>query len=365
MRYWMHGVGNDVPSSIRLLKNLGFEAVVGNGPVMIDEANAVGLDVYLCSGAFGAHGKFSDPKYLSQDINGKPQLWFNSTCPNNPEVRQQNLENITLMARIKGIKGILIDGARFASPASSTNPDAFYTCFCPTCEEKACDLDFNFKHMKKAVESLYQRINYNRNINLSDHIKGLVDWLAFRWVCTTEHLINFSKTVKNQNPELLTGIYIFSPSIAPLVGQNYYDLQNYMDIFSPMIYRSYKAAEGPACLNFELSVIARELGKSILPMDRAISLISSITGIEMTGISSPDDILNGLSPKSIRNETQKARTAISGSGQLVPILQLDDERLIESVAEAEKAGADGINFFMYQDQLMDEKRRVFEKLLSN
>ena len=132
-----------------------------------------------------------------------------------------------------------------------------------------------------------------------------------------------------------------------------------------MIYRSYKAAEGPACLNFELMVIARELGKSLLPMDRAISLISSITGIEMTGINSPDDILNGLLPKSIGNETQKARAAISGGGQLVPILQLDDDMLAESIAEAEKAGADCINFFVYQDQLMDEKRRIFEKLILN
>ena len=364
MRYWMHGVGKDVPSSIRLLKNLGFEAVVGNDPVMIDEANLAGLDVYLCSGAFGATGKFSDPKYLAQDINGKPQLWFNSTCPNNPKVRQHNLENIALMTRTKGIKGVLIDGARFASPASSTDPDAFYTCFCSTCEKKACDLGFNFKQMKKAVGSLYQRINHDITIDLSDHIKGLVDWLEFRRICTTGHLINFSKTVKKQNPELLTGIYIFSPSIAPLVGQNYHDLQNYMDIFSPMIYRHYKAKEGPACLNFELAVIARELGKSILPIDRAISLISSITGIEMTGIVSPDDILNGLSPKSIGNETQKARAAISGSGQLVPIIQLDDDLLAESITEAEKAGANGINFFMYQDPLMDEKREVFEKLLS-
>ena len=365
MRYWMHGVGKDGPSSIRLLKNLGFEAVVGNDPVMIDEANTVDLDVYLCSGAFGANGKFSDPKYLAQDVNGKPQLWFNSTCPNDPEVRLHNLGNIALMARTKGIKGILIDGARFASPASSTDPDAFYTCFCPTCEKKSYDLEFNFKQMKKAVESLYQRINQDRNIDLSEHIKGLVDWLAFRRICTTEHLINFSKIIKKQNPELLTGIYIFSPSIAPLVGQNYKDLQKHIDIFSPMIYRHYQANEGPACLNFELSVIARELGKSLLPMNRAISLISSITGIEMTGIASPDDILNGLSPQSIGNETQKARATISGSGQLVPIIQLDDERLTESIAEAEKAGADGINFFLYQDQLMDKNRELFEKLISN
>ena len=85
----------------------------------------------------------------------------------------------------------------------------------------------------------------------------------------------------------------------------------------------------------------------------------------MTGITSPKDILNGLSPKSIGNETQKARAAISGGGQLVPILQLDDDMLAESIAEAEKAGADCINFFVYQDQLMDEKRRIFEKLILN
>jgi hypothetical protein len=350
MQYWMFGAGSDIPKSLALLKDLGFQAVVGNNPALIEEARRLGLAVYLCSGAYGASAPFDGEEYLARDINGNPQLWFGSTCPNQPEVRHHNLAQIADMARTKGIRGVFIDGARFASPASSPVTDALYTCFCPVCEEKAKRLGFDFVRMQAAVRVLYDNTPAQGLSLILDHMAGLADWLAFRRVCTSEHLQNFARTVKEVNPALETGIFIFTPSLAALVGQHYGDLRGYIDIFSPMIYRHYQAQQGPACLNFELSVLADELSKRLLPFERVHSLLHALTGLDMAGFTDPDSIRErGFAPSAVASETRKARQMIGDAGRLIPIIQLKDECLDESMQQAAAGGADGVNFFVYQD----------------
>ena len=360
MRYWMHGVGKDIPQSVQQLKQLGFEAVVDNHPETIEAANKVGLDVYLCSGAFGASGKFSDPAYLARDVNGQSQLWFGSTCPNQPEVRKENLVSIAKMAQTRGIKGILMDGARFASPASGSNMDAFYTCFCPVCAKKATDLGFDFIKMRTAVETISTHQQNQPWADLGETIQGLLDWLHFRRVCTTEHLLNFCDTVKTVSPGLLTGIYIFTPSLSWLVGQNYQDLRGKMDLFSPMIYRDYQAEQGPACLNFELSTLVQEMGKKLLSEQQAIALLAGLTGLPINNSAAAAELFDGLSPQVVGHEVRQARKQIGLSNQLIPIIQLDDDLLEESITEVKAAGTDGINFFVYQDSVMESKHSIFE-----
>jgi hypothetical protein len=350
MQYWMFGAGSNIPKSLALLKDLGFQAVVGNNPALIEEAGRLGLAVYMCSGAYGASAPFDGEEYLARDINGNPQLWFGSTCPNQPEVRRNNLIQIAEMAGTDGIQGVFIDGARFASPASSPIADAFYTCFCPVCEEKAKRLGFDFARMRAAVRAFYDNTPAQGLSLILDHLAGLADWLAFRRVCTSEHLQNFARTVKEVNPSLETGIFLFTPSLAPLVGQHYGDLRGYIDIFSPMIYRHYQAQQGPACLNFEVSVLADELSKRLLPFERVQSLLRALTGLDMTGFDDPDSIRErGFAPSAVASETRKARQLIDDAGRLIPIIQLVDERLDESIQQAASGGADGVNFFVYQD----------------
>ena len=364
MQYWMFGAGSDIPKSLALLKDLGFQAVVGNDPALIEEAGRLGLAVYLCSGAYSASAPFDGEEYLARDINGNPQLWFGSTCPNQPDVRRHNLAWIAEMARTEGIRGVFLDGARFASPASSPAADAFYTCFCLVCEEKAEKLGFDFARMRAAVKVLYDNTPAQGLSLILDHLAGLTDWLAFRRVCTSEHLQNFAHTVKEVNPSLETGIFIFSPSLAPLVGQHYGDLRGHMDIFSPMIYRHYQAQQGPACLNFELSVLADELTKRLLPFERVLSLLHVLTGLDMTGFDDPVSIReNGFAPLAVASETRKARQLIGDDGRLIPIIQLADDSLDESMQQAAAGGADGVNFFVYQDAVMASQQESLRKTI--
>lgn len=359
MRYWMCGSGSDPAKTIPYLKELGFEAVAGVGPAAIEEGRKAGVDCYHFAGAFGRGGR--DDSYLAVDINGKPQEWFGSTCPNKADVRAANLEGIRKQAQDKGVKGILIDGCRFASPASGKDADAFYTCFCPDCQKKAMEYGLDFSRMRRAVEALYCRL-HGQNVEIRAHAQGLHEWLTFKRISITEHLTNYITTIKSENPELLAGIYSFTPSLAPLVGQSYSDLAEAgMDFFSPMIYRHYHDTEGPACLNFELAVIVSELaGAPGFTPAQAIDTISVITGLDMTGLKDGADVIaSGFPVQAVENETAKAVAAVKGRAQINPIIQLDDDRLNESIAAAVKGGADAVSFFVYKDEFIPYLEKFF------
>ena len=72
MEFWMYGIdGNDKYESFRILKEVGIKSVVtGYDEEVIDMASEFLMDIYLCSGTYGASGSFSDERYLSEDING-------------------------------------------------------------------------------------------------------------------------------------------------------------------------------------------------------------------------------------------------------------------------------------------------------
>jgi hypothetical protein len=228
------------------------------------------------------------------------------------------------------------------------------------CEKKATGLEFDFVKMRKAVELIFTHQQGQPWVDLGETIKGLVDWFQFRRVCTTEHLLNFCDTVKKVNPSLLTGIYIFSPSLSTLVGQSYCDLRGKMDVFSPMIYRDYQAEQGPACLKFELSALVQEMGKKLIPEQQAIALLAGLTGLPIHDAGSAAELFGGLSPQIVGYEVKQARKQVERTKQLIPIIQLDDDLLEESITEAKVAGADGINFFVYQEPVMESKREIFE-----
>jgi hypothetical protein len=103
-------------------------------------------------------------------------------------------------------------------------------------------------------------------------------------------------------------------------------------------------------------MLADELTKRLLPFERVRSLLHALTGLDMTGFDDPDSIREiGFSPAAVGSETRKARELIGDAGRLIPIIQLADDSLEESMQQAASGGgdgadcADGVNFFAYQD----------------
>ena len=170
-KYWMHGFGGDDPKkTAAAFKEAGFDVVVAGGAAVIDAVNAAGMEAWLCGGAFGLGSHKDDDSFKAKDLSGKPQIWFGSGCPNHPTLREENIKSYKGMAATDGVKGILVDGCRFASPASGLNP--YFTCFCDTCKAKANTLGLDFDAMKRDVKALYDAV-----VNKQAGSRGAL-WLA-------------------------------------------------------------------------------------------------------------------------------------------------------------------------------------------
>lgn len=355
----MYGCGPRPEEGARHLKEMGFSAVVG-GESAVEAALSQGMDAYFCSGAYRGPD-FTGDEWLAEDMWGRKQEWFSSTCPTRKEVREYNLQSIRDMAKKPGIKGIIIDGARFASPSSGSTFDAFYTCFCPHCMEKARQMGFDEKEMRIAASMLYDFL-HGKKLDLTPYFYGLREWFEFRRAATTEHLLDFVHAVKEVNPELKAGIYIFAPSLSDLVGQHYRDLQKEMDIIAPMLYRCYPEESGPACLNAELADMLRMLeGAADLTEEQRVKILDGLTGHELVGYEKPETLQKGLPPQILRAETARARR-MSPKNDLVPIIELDDPNLPEAIAQTMAGGADGVDFFLYNEEIVEAHRSLWEQL---
>ena len=360
-RYWMHGFGGDDPkTTAQAMKDAGLDIVVAGGDAVIEAVNAAGMSSWLCGGAFGLGGH-KDDAYKAVDILGEPQVWFGAGCPNNPEIREGNLKSYEKMAATAGIKGILVDGCRFASPASGLGP--FLTCFCDTCRDKAARLGFDFDAMRRDVKALHGALSGTGNRErgaswletpvgalewLSAH-PGIPEWLRFRQTCTTEHLRGIGEILHKAG--LRMGIYIFTPSVAPLVGQSYVELREFVDVFAPMIYRNYPDRPGIACLNWEVTIIPEELGLAGSPDEaKAMDLILSWMGLE-TAVPNRTIKENqaALPPEAVGHQTGLARSLLQPDKELAPIIYIDDPLMKQTAELVRNNGADGVNFFVYKD----------------
>ena len=371
MKYWMYASFKErKEDEIRYLKDKGITSlVIGLDKECIEIASHLGLDVYVCTGTYSLP-KSDSNKYLSVDINGNRQIWFGSGCPNQSEIRDRNLEKIRDICNIDGIKGVFLDGARFASPASGLEP--FFTCFCDTCRDKALKLGYDFERLKSNVTRLYRIITLQKPgihcfdglqapidmFELVNELPGVFDWIRFRRDCTTEHIINVSKVIKESDSELEFGMYIFTPSLSPLVGQSYVALREVVDIFSPMIYRYYPDVTVPAPLNSELAAFPLTLSKRTgIPEDTLTDFILRFTGLSGGRKLSLKELARELPVESLTLETKKAR-ALIGDKRLVPIIYLNDDRIEESVDSIKIGRADDLSFYVYREELKDMVERA-------
>lgn len=294
-------------------------------------ARDAGLAVWGCRAAFSVRGlpDVTGAPLLARDPDGVPWPWFGSGCPNQPVLRQPHLDLIAQLAGTGHFAGFMLDGIRFASPNAA---EGFFTCFCSGCAAKADTLGIEFEQMRQAVASLRDELSAATSPLAGDprdlaakltERQGVADWLRFRTACIAEHVREVRATVDGASREtgrrFLLGAYVFTPSFAPLVGQDYSALAPLLDVVSPMIYRT---LEGDATLAAEWGSLARI---NALPAHGAFSLVE------------------------VAAEVAAARALVPADGPpLVPILQLADDRVGEVTRAALDAGADGLDYFIFR-----------------
>ncbi|MBP8131747.1 MAG: hypothetical protein KA184_19385 [Candidatus Hydrogenedentes bacterium] len=367
--YWMHGFGGDPKTTAAALKEAGFDIVVAGGDVVIAAVNEAGMQAWLCGGAFGYGGLENEDSHKAVDILGETQVWFGSGSPNDPEIRAANLKSYESMVATPGVTGILVDGCRFASPASGLRP--FFTDFSEHSERKAAQSGYDFGRMKQDVRVLFDLVAglgkgcaqgavwLTSPAGVVEWLTlhpGVLDWLRFRRACVTEHFRDISAIIHGAG--LRMGVYIFTPSFAPLVGQAYVDLAEFVDVFAPMIYRNYPDRPGPACLNWELMVIPEELGLTGKPEEATVmELILSWTGLaDVVPSRSIEEVRAAVPPEAVGRQTAMARAQLPTDKELAPIIYIDDPDMAKTAALVRDNGADGINFFVFKENWREMTR---------
>lgn len=333
MFYYMFGMDEEQPEKCaRELRTRGFSAVI-NPPSerAVEALHAQGLDVYGCIGAFSMQDE-DPPEWLSEDAFGKRRRWFGSGCPNEPMLAERGFQQIENWKKL-GAKGVLGDGARFASPCPGT--ELFFNCFCSRCMALGRKMGFDMEAMRERVRK-YATVPDAPLPN---------EWLRFREQCTARWFVEFS--VRANNEGMLSGSFVFAPSLGALVGQTPVAAKP-LQIVAPMLYRRYLPHPGIACLNAEYASLYRLYTQR---GDRnPTKNIFAETGVQIPAADAETIQENGFAPQIIAQETARAKDNYSGI--IAPILQLDDEQLGESVRSAVEGGAEAIGFFAYNRKAM-------------
>ncbi len=364
-------------AAARALAGLGFRAVTlpvadaagaDTGAPDAAVVAGTGLQAWGCRAAFSVRGVGASAEggqgggaeaLLARDVSGTPRPWFGSGCPNQPPLRRLHLETVAALARRGDWAGITLDGIRFASPHAGA---AFWTCFCPLCAARAEALGIDLQRVRRAVGALGALPGApgagpaGSLPELRARLEGepgLADWLRLRRETILEHVREVRAVVDAANGAapggvtpgpsggggggagrrsgFLLGAYLFPPSLAPLVGQDYAALAPHLDLVSPMLYRT---IEGDACLASEvgalsaLGLLAPRGPFTAQDVGAEVALVRAALGM------SPAE--GGAGPRPLLRP------------RLVPILQLADEAVAETTAAALGAGADGVDYFAYR-----------------
>ena len=320
----------------------GIDAVVVGGisPEGASVLQNAGVDLYLCFGAHALGNIHPFAPHLAVNPQGQQRRWFSSACPNDIEIADTRLTLVLQRAQgLPGVKGIVVDGARFASFASAEGEDAFFTCFCPRCMAKMREHGLDAEAIRQAV----QRLSQPGQLTMAD-VPFLREWLGFRESCVTAYMEQFSDRVHACNPAWEAGAFIFAPSLGAFVGQTMSACAS-LDLVSSMLYRAYPHADGPACLGHEWASFHHLLQEKASAFR---SLVKPDIHPRLAAAPDPAALLaHGFTPAEIGAEVAAARPYLRTGQKLVPIVQIEDARQQETVRHVLENDADGVGYFAY------------------
>ena len=337
MKNFVFGMDTNHPAeSARMIRERGCDAVVlgDAGPDVVNALEKEGLELYLC---FGAYGVPKDSERLSEDAFHTPRRWFSSGCPNDWENAEKHLNAILAKAAsLPTVRGILVDGARFASFASVEGVESFFTCFCPRCMQAMKEMGLDAETIRKTVGRLMQK----RSPQPGDEVL-LKQWLSFREKTVQKYMDRFASRVHELRSDLLAAAFIFAPSLGLFVGQTPAACHS-LDAVSHMLYRDYHQTYGVACLGHEWAALVEGFGESTQAFLNACGADPAFR------VTKPADELlhGGFEPEWVGLEVTQARKAYPNQ-QLWPIIQLDDDRVQETAHHSRQNGADAVGLFAY------------------
>lgn len=337
MKKYIFGLDkNDYAGSALKLMRLGYDGVVLSahaGETAFAAAHSAGLEVWAC---YGAHyiGAFSKEEHGAIDATGNLAPWFGSACPNSREVNEHNLNRaFSAITDIPYLSGIFVDGARFASFASTEGTGSFFSCFCPRCMAKMGE---DGEEIRTGINSLIRFLR-GEKADITALKQATEKWLDFRSECVKAYIDDFAFHCHEHG--LKAGAFVFAPSLGKFVGQTPYALTS-LDTVAPMLYRAYPHEDGVACLSHEWAAFKGLLSQCGLPAEYAAK---QLFGVDVP----PFDPIKGFSPQYVAEEVKNAKAALAPNTELLPIIQTEDDELDKVYTLVFNAGGNGCGEFAY------------------
>jgi len=182
---------------------------------------------------------------------------FRFACPNNPAVRVKTLTRLRELLGRYPFTGVFLDKLRFPSPANGL--DEVVSCFCDHCHRaaKAIDLDLDAVARLFADRAILADASPGGDRTGSAWLEALADanpllgwFLRFRMDSVTRLVVEAQAEAGRLGRQV--ALDLFSPGLAPLVGQDYRALSRHCAWAKPMTYR---VAQGPAGLRLEIPAL--------------------------------------------------------------------------------------------------------------
>lgn len=187
---------------------------------------------------------------------------FKQACPNNPHAVSTSLRHLERFLTSYEFDGVFIDKIRFPSMVNGLQD--IFSCFCPYCAKKASKFDLDLSEVKAVLEN---KCKIGRQGTMHSIPPG-AEWLEelisdrpilqqfvrFRADSINQAVARISALVKEIGKKM--SVDVFSPSLAPFVGQDFAFMGKHAAWIKPMIYRF---GNGPSSLRSEIPALINEL----------------------------------------------------------------------------------------------------------
>jgi len=186
---------------------------------------------------------------------------FRFVCPNNPDARRKTIQHLCELLDRYAFDGVFLDKMRFPSPANGA--DEMLSCFCPHCRRAArqsgLDLDavVDLFRVGDFAGELMPDTGGAKRLWVSDLLAPgsiLAQFLRFRCDSVTDLVAEAAAEIRKRGRKV--ALDLFSPGLAPFVGQDYVTLAPLADWVKPMTYR---LAKGPASLRLEIPALVENI----------------------------------------------------------------------------------------------------------
>lgn len=203
---------------------------------------------------------------------GEVEETFRFACPNNPAARLKAVQRLREFLARYPFSGVFLDKIRFPSPANGV--DEMLSCFCDHCRDAAARVDLDLDAVLNVLTDCAIEPGVSRTAAPGGEPSRWLDTLLTGSPILSRFVRFRAESVSALVAELAgearragrkVSLDVFSPCLAPLVGQDYRVLKQHCDWAKPMTYR---LALGPAGLRLEIPALI-EAAASRLGLDEA------------------------------------------------------------------------------------------------